>query len=238
MLRNIIVGSVLIAAGCIIWRQRKGWRLRWTPAIWRSLAFQAGGFILCIPGQADYIGRVLFALTGTAHLRDYFGHLCFMCAAADVVCAMMCRLVPQRELEARAARIERPTAVAALIMLIAILGTSNLSDQGHADFFEVPLDGWLDVYWITYWAIIAYLLVYGMRLATVLRQDPQSRGAATMFLIADIIGVTSITLAVAVLILGMAVPDALLWATVSVASILVAGWVSRQLYHRHLASSQ
>lgn len=237
MLRSAIVGSILIVIGCIIWIRRTGWRLRWTSAIWRSLAFQAVGFILCAPGQTDYIGHALFVLTGTAHLRDYFGHLCFMCAAADIVCAMMCRLVPQDELEERAASVERPTAAAAFIMLIALLGSGNLAQQNHSDFFEVPVDAWLRAYWITYWAIIAYLLVYGMRLAAVLRQDAQSRSTATMFLVADIIGIVGITIAIAVLILGIAIPGALLWTTVSVASILVASWVGRQLYYKHLAPS-
>jgi hypothetical protein len=227
MLQTLIIAVTLIITGWFIWRYRQNWRWQWQKAIGRSIIFQIAGFVLCVPLQTDYLGRVLFWLTHTAHLHDYFGHLCFICAAASVIYGIMRRVLPADRVEARMRRVERPSAAAAFVMLVAIFSSNNLSTQRYHDFFNVPLDPWLTLYWGTYWAILVYLIGYGMRLCIVLCQDPQSRLSADIFLIAGAIGLISITLTVVDLLTAIEVPRYMLWIALSAASVLVglrAAW--------------
>jgi hypothetical protein len=88
-------------------------------------------------------------------------------------------------------KIEIPGAIAGGTMLAAITLSHNLSREPPPDFVNVPCDFWLRVYWLTYGAIVIYLLCFVVRLLWVLRRDPRSRLTADLFIIASGLGVVS-----------------------------------------------
>jgi hypothetical protein len=156
-----------------------------------SFVFQALGFALCAPAASHYLGHALFKITGVAHLHDFFGHVLFICAITCIIYACACRLVPDHELEDVLHKIELPGAVAGGTMLAAITLSHNLSRKAPPDFLDVPCDFWLRVYWLTYGAIVIYLLCFAARLLWVLRRDPRSRLTSALYIIAAGLGVVS-----------------------------------------------
>jgi hypothetical protein len=152
--------------------------------------------------MSRYLEPALFRITGVAHLRDFFGHVLFICAICGVIYACACRLVPDRELESVLYKIEFPGAIAGGTMLAAITLSHNLSREPRPDFLDVPCDFWLRVYWLTYGAIVMYLLCFVVRLLWVLRRDPRSRLTADLFIIASGLGVVSFALLLARVIIN------------------------------------
>jgi hypothetical protein len=57
------------------------------------------------------------------------------------------------------------------------------------DFFEVPTDFWLALYWTMLCGMLIYLLSYGARALLILRQDPRSRKIANIYLVASASGI-------------------------------------------------
>ena len=182
--------AVCFCAGAM-WVRRKTWRIQWDRALTMSVAFDGLAFALVSPTQGRWLNQALFNLTGIAHLSDYFGHLLFICAVCSVIYAAACRLVPDDELEALLHKIEIPGAVAAAAMLGALTLSKNITKQPRTDFFDVPCDFWLRVYWATYGVLVIYLTFFMVRLLLVLRGDPRSRTTANMFLVSAGFGLVS-----------------------------------------------
>jgi len=61
------------------------------------------------------------------------------------------------------------------------------------DFFEVPTDFWLALYWTLLCAMLIYLLCYGGRALLILRKDPRSRKIANIYLVASASGILACT---------------------------------------------
>jgi hypothetical protein len=141
--------------------------------------------------MSHYLGHALFRITGVAHLHDFFGYVLFICAICCVIYACACRLVADDELEDLLHKIELPSALAFGTMLAAITLSHNLSREPPADFLDVPCDFWLHIYWLTYGAIIIYLLCFLVRLLWVLRRDPRSRLTSDLFIMATGLGLVS-----------------------------------------------
>jgi hypothetical protein len=86
--------------------------------------------------------------------------------------------------------VERP-ATLCIPLLLATFTLSRGSKTYARDFFALPTDFWLSVYWILLTAMLAYLLVFGSRALLVLRQDPRSRRFANLYLLASASGVAA-----------------------------------------------
>ena len=191
MTQSALISLPVCFCGGAIWVRRKTWRIQWERALTMSVLFQGSGFALCAPAMSRYLGHALFRITGVAHLHDFFGYVLFICAICGVIYACACRLVPDDELEDLLHKIEFPGAIAGGVMLAAITLSHNLSRESPADFLDVPCDFWLRVYWLTYGAIIIYLLCFLVRLLWVLRRDPRSRLTADLFIMATGLGLVS-----------------------------------------------
>jgi hypothetical protein len=232
MTQSTLTALALCFCGGAMWVRRKTWRIQWDRALTLSFLFQGLGFALCAPAMSHYLEHALFRISGVAHLRDFFGHVLFICAICYVIYACACRLVPDLELESVLYKIEFPGALAGGAMLAAMTLSHNLSRESPPDFLDVPCDFWLRVYWLTYGAIIIYLLCFVVRLLWVLRRDPRSRLTADLFIIASGLGVVSF----AVLLTRIIINPALLarfwiWAPSCVAggvAAFAAAWSWRQ----------
>ena len=60
-----------------------------------------------------------------------------------------------------------------------------------ADFFQVPTDFWLNMYWLLLCVTLIYLLGYGARALLVLRKDPRSRTVANIYLVSSAAGIAA-----------------------------------------------
>lgn len=235
MLHATVATLTLLVIGYIIWINRRRWRVPRKNVIYLSVAFQLVGFALCAPQQANYLGHLCHSLTGRWHARDYVGHLCFIAAAAAMTYAVIIKLIPPEEKESKLRRIELPSAIAAAIMLLALFSSHRLTGTTppQRDFFNVPLDTPLRIYWAIYWAILIYLIVYLIRVLLVLRrEDPRSRFAANIYLTASGIGFVLVTAITADLQLGIHIARPALWiglgTTTGLAAIAAARTVIKQ----------
>ena len=84
--------------------------------------------------------------------------------------------------------IERP-ATLCIPLLLATFSLGNGAKIYRADFFQVPTDFWLNMYWLVLCSTLIYLLVYGSRALLVLRKDPRSRDVANIYLLASVSGI-------------------------------------------------
>jgi hypothetical protein len=226
----VLSAIVLTAVGAAVWSRRKSWRSSvWQDTMTLALVLEGVGFILVAPWQTDLLGDLLFTVTGTAHMDDYLGHLCMLASVSAVIMAVAYRLIPKSGVERFMLRIEAPGAAAAIIMLVCILFSSNTKTQATYDFFNVPVDGWLRAYWITYGVTVVYLIGWLIRLLIILRADKRSRLTCDLFGTGCAIGLVATTAIIArVVAPGLHIPVQAVWAALS-ASIgfsAVAGWVS------------
>lgn len=183
MLQSLIITPVLLLTGWCIWTRRYTWRMRWHRALTLAITLEGAGFFLCMPIQGEWLGPAIFSVAGIAHLRDYFGHLCFLAALAAMIYVVASRLLPDRHIESFMRRIEITGAVAALSMLVCLMSSNSLRRPPCcSDFFQVPRDSWLSAYWVIASGICGYLLLYLVNLLFVLREDPRNRLIATLFI--------------------------------------------------------
>lgn len=221
MFQTVLAMLVMSVIGWCVWVRRHSWRFRWDGILTMSVALQGAGFLLCTPTQSLTISRFLFSIVGTAHVRDFVGHGCFMSAASCVAAAAGYRLVDDEHFHRLLRRIEYPSAIAAVLMLVCLLQSRALKTPGTGDFLAVPCDGWLTTYWLTYSAICIYILGYMARLLLVLRRDPRNRVTANLFIAAIAVGHIAIA-AVAVHAFGGTVPVTWIWVPLATASALAA----------------
>lgn len=235
MIPTALITPALVLMGWCVWVRRRTWSLPWDRAMTLSVALQAAGLLLTMPMRQEWPGRVLFELLGCHHMRDYFGQLCFIAAAGGVVYAAACRLLPDGGLRVFMRRTEYPSAAAAFLMLIFLQSSSSTKVwRGHDDFFAEPCDGWLRAYWLTYVAILVYLLAHLAWLLLILRRDARSRMVGTVLLVAVGVGsVAVVALGARVIFPTLGVPDELVWGLLGIASALsvyasARSWTQRE----------
>jgi hypothetical protein len=219
MLQSILVALTLLAIGWCMWTRRQTWHMRWDRALTLAVVLQGVGLALCIPMPGCYLGRALFAVTGIAHLRDYFGHLCFLAATASLMFGVASRLLPDDQIERFMRRIEYPIAVAAAAMLTCATMSRSLRHRpSSTDFFQViPRDGWLTAYWLTYAAAGGYLLYYLADLLCILREDPRNRFIATVYIAAVRVGAVAV-IAIAINAISAGIPSLWIWVPLCLSS--------------------
>ena len=84
--------------------------------------------------------------------------------------------------------VERP-ATLCIPLLLVTFSLGNGARIYKPDFFTVPTDFWLNLYWLLLCGTLIYLLGYGIRALLVLRKDPRSRRIANIYLVASVSGI-------------------------------------------------
>ena len=193
MFQSVLTALALAIGGWLLWRQRRAWRHRSGHVLTLSLVLQAVAFGLCSPMTHPYISRLLFPVTHTAHLVDFLGHIVFIASVCAVIYATVYRLMrDDRVVLVMRRQVDRPVAAVAAIMLICITCSRSTRNPAEADFFDVPVDGWLRAYWIVYGLLLVYLMAYLVRLLLVLRTDRRSRVSADLLLAGAAIAIPAI----------------------------------------------
>jgi hypothetical protein len=188
MALTTLITITLAVIGWSLWIRRVTWTARWEVAATLNIALQGAAVVLMSPWASETLGHWLHALTGKWGLNAFIGHDCYIVAASAIVYNVLGRLEDDTEMQ-RSFKlyVERP-ATLCIPLLLATFSLGNGARIYRADFFQVPTDFWLNMYWLLLCGILTYLLVYCSRALLVLRKDPRSRHIANMYLLASVSG--------------------------------------------------
>jgi len=183
---------LVITLACIawsLWIRRVTWTCRWEVAATLNIALQGAAVLLMSPLASETVGHWLHALTGKWNLEDYIGHDCYIVAASAVIYNTLGRLADDDAMQRSFKQyVERP-ATLCIPLLLVTFSIGNGAKMYAADFFTVPTDFWLNLYWLLLCGTLIYLLTYGIRATLVLRKDPRSRTIANFYLAASLCGI-------------------------------------------------
>jgi hypothetical protein len=189
-----LASLLVITLACIawsLWIRRVTWSCRWEVAATLNIALQGSAIFLMSPIASETVGRLLHALTGHWNLEDYIGHDCYIVAASAIVYNALGRLADDHTMQVKFKQfVERP-ATLCIPLALATFSVGNGTTIYRPDFFEVPTDFWLNMYWLLVCGMLIYLLVYGSRALLVLRKDPRSRIIANVYLVASGAGIVA-----------------------------------------------
>ena len=183
-----LLAITVASMGWSLWIRRMTWSCRWEVAATLNIALQALAVLLMSPLASQTLGPLLYELTGMWNVEDYLGHDAYIVAASAIVYNALGRL--QQDSVAQASfrqYVERP-ATLCIPILLATFSLSVGATAYQSDFFQLPTDPWLSVYWTVICGMIFYLLAYGARAMAILRRDPRSRRIATVYLVASVSG--------------------------------------------------
>ncbi|MDT5321203.1 MAG: hypothetical protein QOD88_3725 [Mycobacterium sp.] len=174
-----------------LWIRRITWHCRWEVAATLNIALQGSAVALMSPLASETLGVALHNITGEWNLQNYIGHDCYVVAASAIVYNAVGRLADDHALQASFKQyVERP-ATLCIPLLLATFTLSYGSKTYARDFFALPTDFWLSVYWVLLCGTLIYLLVFGSRALLVLRHDPRSRNIANLYLVASASGISA-----------------------------------------------
>ena len=190
LFRSLII-ITLASIAWSLWIRRVTWHCRWEVAATLNIALQGCAVALMSPLSAETLGVALHRVTGEWNLQNYVGHDCYIVAASAIVYNAVGRLAEDDALQASFKQyVERP-ATLCIPLLLATFSLSYGSKTYARDFFELPTDFWLTVYWVLLCTTLAYLLTFGSRALLVLRHDPRSRNIANLYLVASASGIAA-----------------------------------------------
>ncbi|MCG7607187.1 hypothetical protein [Mycobacterium sp. CnD-18-1] len=172
-----------------LWIRRLTWSCRWEVAATLNIALQGMAVFLMSPLASVTLGHWLYSFTGHWNLEDYIGHDCYIVAASAIVYNSLGRLDDETTLQRNFKQyVERPATIC-IPVLLATFTVGNGARIYKPDFFDVPTDFWLNMYWLLLCGTLTYLLGYGVRALLILREDPRSRKIANIYLLASVSGI-------------------------------------------------
>ena len=184
-----LLAITITCIGWSLWIRRVTWTCRWEVAATLNIALQGAAVLLMSPLASETLGHWLHALTGKWNLEDYIGHDCYIVAASAIVYNSLGRLQDDNAMQRSFKQyVERP-ATLCIPLLLVTFSVGNGARIYKPDFFDVPTDFWLNLYWLLLCGTLIYLLGYGIRALLVLRKDPRSRTIANFYLVASASGI-------------------------------------------------
>jgi hypothetical protein len=188
---TVLIFITLASIAWSLWIRRVTWHCRWEVAATLNIALQGSAVALMSPLCSEHLGVVLHNITGVWNLQNYLGHDCYIVAASAIVYNAVGRLEDDDALQASFKQwVERP-ATLCIPLLLATFTLSYGSKTYARDFFALPTDFWLTVYWVLLCGTLVYLLTFGSRALLVLRKDPRSRNIANLYLVASASGISA-----------------------------------------------
>jgi len=153
-LANLLAISV---AGWALWVRRHSFNSRWDAGITVGVAFYGLGSALESAWPA--VAALSYPLTGKYYLLPVLGNISYLAGTAVGLKSFYVRLLPDAEI-GRFMRtwIAPVVAVAAAIMLLCAVASPHTSSMPADYLYGVPLDGWLRVYFTTYFVSATLLL--------------------------------------------------------------------------------
>lgn len=179
---SVVITPAVVGVAWSATVRRQTWRIRWERPNTLAVTLQGVALLLVAPTETRYLGRWLQAATGVAHLDDYLGHLCYLAAGASIVYAAGCRVADDQQLVRLTMWAAAPGVMAAHVMMAALVCSNAPKRWPRDDFFAVPVDNALRIYWFTYAGAMVWILGFATWLLMILRKDPRSRTSANFFI--------------------------------------------------------
>src|ERR1700754_978075 len=196
VLAQTFVALISLTLACIagsLWVRRRTWFSRWEVAGTLCVAAQGCAALLISPMASKVLGPPLHAISGMWNLEDFLGHISYVLAAVALVQTVLSRVTGDGRLQEIATQwIERPATVCIPLML-AGWAFGNGSKVYRSNFYEVPGDAWLKIYWLVFSAMLIYLLAWTLRALLVLRRIPRHRPTVTVYLALVVAGIAVCT---------------------------------------------
>ena len=168
----VLLVVTLASIAWSLWIRRVTWRCRWEVAATLNIALQGCAVVLMSPAASATLGVALHDLTGKWNLEDYIGHDCYIVAASAIVYNALGRLSDDHAMQTAFKQyVERP-ATLCIPLLLATFSIGNGARIYRPDFFDVPTDFWLNMYWLMLCGTLIYLLVFGCRALLAPAQRP------------------------------------------------------------------
>ena len=175
-----------------MWIRRVTWSSRWEFAATLNIALQGGAVLLMSPWASETLGRCAARTDRQVESRGlhrprplHRRRIRRGLQRARQACRTTTDL--QRSFKQY---VEYPATLCIPLLLVTFT-LGNGAKIYKADFFQVPTDFWLNIYWLLLCGILIYLLGYGARALLVLRKDPRSRRVANIYLVASAAGVAA-----------------------------------------------
>jgi hypothetical protein len=182
---GLIATVTLVVALLALWNIRHTWSIPWERPAALAVALLAVDVLAVTLPLEHWISPKLHALTGVWNLENLIGHV----AVVGAMCCLLYLVADRLDMTTSQLRwfvryrIELPATLVISLMAAAFLA-GPISDRYVDDPVTVDATGWLRVYWFTMSVGCYYLLWNIARVLLILRRDPQSRRAATAYLIA------------------------------------------------------
>ena len=188
-----LISITLACIACSLWVRRHTWYSRWEVAGTLCVAFQGCAVLLISPTASEILGPPLHAISGMRNVEDYLGHVSYLLAAVALVQTVLSRVIDDDRLQAIGTQwVERPATVC-IPLMFAAWASGNGSKVYRSNFYEVPGDAWLKIYWFLFCAMLIYLLAWTLCGLLVLRRVPRHWPTATVYLVLVVAGIAACT---------------------------------------------
>jgi hypothetical protein len=179
-----VANAIAVLSACwALWVRRHSFGSRWDGGITVGVALYGLGSALESPWPS--LSAASFPLTGTYYLLPVLGNICYLAGTAVGLKSCYIRLLPDAEI-GRFMRtwIAPVVGVAAAVMLWCAIASPRTSTMPADSLYGLHLDGWLRVYFVTYFLSASMLLWAAVFGGFRLREGPNSGAVVPLMAIA------------------------------------------------------
>lgn len=171
IIANIV--AVLVAAWAAWECRLTTFQSRWDSPKTAALILFALAAVLDSPWRT--FSEVSFPLTGRYYVLTVVGHVCYLTACASGVKYIYPRLLPDAAIGPFVRRRLVPSvALAAAVMVIAFAASPLTASLTADHLYLIHPDGWLRLYWLTFYGTLTTILIVALYGVNRLRTDPRS----------------------------------------------------------------
>ncbi len=197
-LANVVAVSL---AAWAVWVRRVSIGAPWDVGITVGVALYGLGSTLESPWPQ--MAAASFALTGKYYLLPVLGNISYLAGTAIGLKSFYIRLMPDDEISPFMKTWIAPVvAVAAAAMLLCAIASPATSGMPAATLYGVPPDGWLRMYFITYFLSVTALLWAAIFGGWRLRRHPRPGAVVPLMVIAALGSLACLGHLVAILTVG------------------------------------
>ena len=175
----LYIANILAVLACAwaVWVRRLSFGSRWDAPLTIGIVLYGLASALDTPWSA--VAAASYPVTGKYYLLNTVGHICFMIGNAAGARSVCIRLLPDEELDRfMRTRVIPLVAIAATVMVVCVIASPVTSTMTAAYLYGVPLDGWLRVYFATFFLTMAATLWLTLFGGIRLSSEPPGPGAA------------------------------------------------------------
>jgi hypothetical protein len=168
---NIV--AVLVAAWAAWELRLTTFRSRWDSPKTTALILFVLAAILDSPWRV--MSEASFSYTGRFYFFTVIGHICYLAACASGLKYIYLRLLPDAAIGPFVRRRLVPAVfIASAIMVVAFTASPLTASLSADHLYLVHPDGWLKLYWLTFYGTLTSILLAAMYGLNRLRSDPRS----------------------------------------------------------------